>query len=824
MSWMPRLASLLLAAVLCSAAAFAQGTATEPAPEPTVAELQAQLDDMPMSVTSNQEVRSLLAQLNAISKQSDKFIASRIGQLNDLNARLGELGNAPAGGATAEDADITRQRTALLKERNAIDADIRLARLVTVNAQQRGSELLTKRRALFEAQLTERAPSPLGREFWRDIVDAWPTDVIRLKRLGAEMKASLRIALEPAHVTAVFASVIIALLIALPGNWAAERALARLAARVLPTGRLRRSLLVIAIVTTNVLLIGLAAQGVYATLDAHGMLGTQTSRLAQAMVQSIIFIAFVVGLGRALLSNTRPSWRLPPIPNAIARRLAPYPWLTSLIAVLVWLPAQVNALVEASFAAAVATHVITALSLTALIGAMLLRLNEPRAATTAGAAPDAKEAGTHEATETPAETERPLWIGILLTAVALMVVVIWVLVAVGYVAMASFLANQLTWTGIVAAAFYVLFKFADDAFMATVSSRSSFGQRLQKSFGLAPRTLDQAAVVLSGLSRVALFFYMVIALATPLGTSPGEVFQRSGKFGTGVKIGEFQLVPGAIFSAIAVLAVGFIALRVLRRWLETHFLPQTALEPGMQSSITTLLGYVVGIFVIASSLSALGVGVERIAWVASALSVGIGFGLQAIVQNFISGLILLAERPVKVGDWVVLGTTEGDVRRINVRATEIQLGDRSTLIVPNSEFITKTVRNMTLANPEGRVLIRLPMPLTTDANRAREAMLAACAGHPGVLPAPAPSVTLEGIENAMLIFQTIAFVQSPRLAGGVRSDLMFTILDLLKQAELPLAVPTVTLSSASGQSATSAPPGPPGPPEPPAPPAPLPVA
>src|SRR2546427_12859221 len=81
--------------------------------------------------------------------------------------------------------------------------------------------------------------------------------------------------------------------------------------------------------------------------------------------------------------------------------------------------------------------------------------------------------------------------------------------------------------------------------------------------------------------------------------------------------------------------------------------------------------------------------------------------------------ILLAERPVKVGDWVVLGDTEGDVRRVNVRATEIQLGDRSTVIVPNSEFITKTVRNMTLAGAPGRVLLRLPAPLDTDAERMR---------------------------------------------------------------------------------------------------------
>ncbi|RST53658.1 DUF3772 domain-containing protein [Variovorax sp. MHTC-1] len=794
MSWMQRLAALLLAAVLCGGA-FAQSTAAPP--EATVADLRAQLDRIPDAVESSAEVRELIARINAIGAQADKFVSSRTGQLSDLNARLGELGNPPAEGAAAEDPDITRQRAALLKERNALDADIRLARLITVDAQQRGSELLAKRRALFEAQLTERAPSPLGRQFWFDINDAWPADVERLATLGDELRASFDTALEPAHRSAALASLTVALLLVLLGNWAAERGLAQLAARMLPAGRLRRSLLVLAIVAVNVLLVALAAQGVFATLERHGVWGPQVRKLAQAVVQSIIFIAFVVGLGRALLSNSRPSWRLPPIPDAMARRLAPFPWLTALIAVLVWAPTQINAVVEASFAAVVATHVVTALALTALIGTMLLRLHEPY-----GGPADAA-AG---AAEPPAEPDRPLWISFLLSAVALAVIVIWILVAVGYVAMASFLANQLTWTGIVASAFYVLFKFADDLFMALVSSRSDFGQKLQKTFGFAPRTLDQAAVVLSGLSRVALFFYMVIALATPLGTSPGEVFQRSGQFGTGVKIGEFELVPGAIFTAVAVLAVGFVALRVIKKWLEAHYLPETALEPGMQSSITTLLGYVGGILVVAVALSALGIGIERIAWVASALSVGIGFGLQAIVQNFISGLILLAERPVKVGDWVVLGNAEGDVRRINVRATEIQLGDRSTLIVPNSEFITKTVRNMTLANAEGRVLIRLPMPLNTDAQRTRELMLAACADHAGVLPSPAPTVTLEGIENGMLIFQAIAYVQSPRVAGGVRSDLLFAILDLLKAAGLPLAVPTMVMS----------------PTEPPAPPAPTP--
>jgi small-conductance mechanosensitive channel len=162
---------------------------------------------------------------------------------------------------------------------------------------------------------------------------------------------------------------------------------------------------------------------------------------------------------------------------------------------------------------------------------------------------------------------------------------------------------------------------------------------------------------------------------------------------------------------------------------------------------------------------------------------------------------------------VVLGASEGDVRRINVRATEIQLGDRSTLIVPNSEFITKTVRNMTLANAEGRVLIRLPMPLTTDAQQVREIMLGAFHEHEGVLPAPAPGVTLDGIENGLLIFQAIAYVPGPRVAAGVRSDLLFTILERLQAAKVPMALPEAApISGAMGSSlAPATPPPPPAP-------------
>jgi small-conductance mechanosensitive channel len=182
-------------------------------------------------------------------------------------------------------------------------------------------------------------------------------------------------------------------------------------------------------------------------------------------------------------------------------------------------------------------------------------------------------------------------------------------------------------------------------------------------------------------------------------------------------------------------------------------------------------------------------GFERLALVVSALSVGIGFGLQAITQNFVSGLILLAERPVKIGDWVRIGDQEGDVRRISVRSTEIESGDKSTLIVPNSELITKTIRNMTLANPQGRVQIKFQVPLSTDVARLRQVLLDLYAAHPGVQESPPPAFYIDGIEGGMITINSHGHVGSPRNVYAVRSELLFELLVALQAAGIALATP-----------------------------------
>ena len=792
LAWLFCLALLPVQAQPPSPAAAAPAAAVAPAPAgndasaptlaaeeplPDVEALRRQFEQLPATAEGRDAVKALQASYAALNADANRIIAARTGELNDLNARLGELGAAPAPG-TIEDPDIKRQRQTLIRERNAVDTDLRLARLIVVDTRQRSEALRTRERDLFQAQLTDHAPSPLSGAFWRDLRQAWPDDRARLAPLVAEMQAAGARLAAPGQRGAVLLALVLALLAITVGDLLAERGLTQLAQRVLPGGRLRRSLLVIAIVAVNMAVVALALQGLLQTLRARADFGPLSGKLVSLVDDSVLYIVFVTSLGRALLANARPSWRLPSLSDDLALRLRPYPWLLALVGVLVWIPTQVTIICELSLAALRVCQAMTALALALLMAATLTRLHVPQPQD-----PDAPHA------------PRPLWSSLLPVLVTLALAGVVLLVVIGYISVASLVASQLAWTGLVVISFYVLFKFADDLFMALVSARGDFGQRLQTSFGFAPATLDQAAVVLSALARVLLFLYMLIALGAQLGTRPDEVLQQTDRISAGLTIGEFQIKPGAIFSALAVLAGGFVALRVFQRWLRERYLPTTTMEPGMQSSLATLLNYVGVVLVIAAGMSALGIGINRIAWIASALSVGIGFGLQAIVQNFISGLILLAERPVKVGDWVVLGTTEGDIKRINVRATEIQLGDRSTVIVPNSEFITKTVRNMTLTSTEGRVLIRLPMPLSTDAQRVRELMLAACRAHPGVLESPAPSLTLEGIENASLIFQAICYVASPRLAGGVRSDLLFTMLEAFRNAGLPLAVPTMVVAS-----------------------------
>ena len=749
-------------------------------PLPQVDALRKQLDAIPLKLGEPDDGRKLLADINAIGQAAERVVSHRGTELAEIDRRLEGLGPAPGSGAPADAPDVAQQRKLLTQQRSAIDSELKLARLVAVDAEQRSADLVRQRRAQFRAALTARSDSPLAPTFWRNLRNAAPRDLVRLQALGADLAGAVRATLQSPRHNAFWAYLALALLLAVGGPWLAERILLRALPPRLPAARLRRTLLASAAIVTHVFIVGTAVQLAWNALQLGAPLGDDLRALQQASLRAVVYASFVIALGHALLSRRRSSWRLLPIADELARRLSPFPWWIASLSALGALVAELNVIVGASLSAEVLVHALFALLLSLTVGKALGHMRA------APAASDADAGAPH------GQGERPLWLGLILAAAGLAVGVAVLAVALGYVALAGMLARQMVWSGVVFATSYLLMQLGDDLCDALLSSKGGFGARIHGTLGLDARLLDQAAVLVSGVLRLVLFFYMVVALMAPLGTDPDELFRRGSSVDHSLRIGDITLAPQALLTALAVACAGFLAIRLLKHWLSERFFPHTTLEPGMRTSIVTLLGYAGAVVVVAVALAGLGISVERIAWVASALTVGIGFGLQAIVQNFISGLILLAERPVKVGDWVVLGDTEGDVRRVNVRATEIQQSDRSTVIVPNSEFITKTVRNVTLDSAQGRVLLRLPAPLDTDARRMRALILQAFEAQEAMLDDPAPSVTLEGIQGGTLTFLAIGYVSSPRQVSGVRSDVLFSILDALREAGLTLSPPATT--------------------------------
>ena len=785
---------LLLLLVFSASAAFAQDVQKDSAKffdeaMKQIGEMRAQLVAADLDT---QRLVDLRNEAGRLAGTADGLIADRMPKLEAVDSRLGELGEPPAAGEPPEAADIVAQRNALSRQRTAIDAEIKRAKLVVADGQQLAGEVAEARRELFQQQVSQRAASPLTATFWRDVAANSERDFGRLAALRDAVRSSLASAFAGNHLVPSVLGLGLGLLLLVFGRWGAERLWLGITADRMPQGRLRRSALAFAVLVISTILPGLGAHVIYLGLNWNDTFVEPFASLARVFVNTIYFGGLIVGVGRALLSAGRPSWRLAPISDAVASRLRRFPLLIAVIVVLGFMLNRVNNVIGTSLQATIAASFVVAVLYALAIAVVLSRVRRAHI--------DESEVGDTEAS-------RPAWVAAALGLAAVGVGATLFAAFAGYIALASFIAGQLIWIPIVGGVFYVLVNVVEDGVAALFSEQSRW---VRRTTGLTASRLDQIEVLLSGVFRLFAIACAVAVVLAPLGASPGELLARGSRFTTGFSIGQLKVTPSAVFGAIAVFVGGVMLLRIVKAWFDDRYLPTTRFDPGLRTSISTLLGYAGGILVFAFALSALGLSVERIAWVASALSVGIGFGLQAIVQNFISGLILLVERPVKVGDWVALGDLEGDIRRINVRATEIQMGDRSTVIVPNSELITKTVRNITLANAEGRVRIRLVLPIETDAKRVREIVLAAIAAHAQILRKPEPSVLLDSIDNAGLVFFATAYVDSPRNTGGIRSALLIDLLERLREAGIALSSPQeISLRGNAGPPAAEAttPPG-----------------
>ncbi len=261
----------------------------------------------------------------------------------------------------------------------------------------------------------------------------------------------------------------------------------------------------------------------------------------------------------------------------------------------------------------------------------------------------------------------------------------------------------------------------------------------------------------------------------------------------GFEIGTIRIIPGRLLLAILIFAVILSLSRLIKQNLSKRWIKHTNLDRGAQEAMVTITGYVGFVFALMIALSVAGVEFKNVAIVAGALSVGIGFGLQNIVNNFVSGLILLFERPIRRGDWIVVGNTEGYVKSINIRSTEIQTFDRADVIVPNSELISSQVTNWMLRDATGRVVLPVSVAYGTDTEQVKALLLKIANDHPDVITdssfIPAPTVLFRRFGDSALEFELRCYIHNIDRRLVTISDLNFAVDKTFREAGIEIPFP-----------------------------------
>ena len=338
----------------------------------------------------------------------------------------------------------------------------------------------------------------------------------------------------------------------------------------------------------------------------------------------------------------------------------------------------------------------------------------------------------------------------------------------------------------------LLHKLLSSLFDSLDEGASSWSRKVRSKVGVKEGKVFPGLFLVRLSVALLIWGGFILAMLKVFGVSDNFLATIQAFIVSGITIGTFQIVPAKFFWALisfsAIVIIGnWIKSRMRKRWL--NLLP---ISSSGRDTLLTLTGYTVYAIAILFALGMVGMDYTKLALIAGALSVGIGFGLQNIVSNFISGLILLFERPVRIGDWVAVGGIEGYVRKINIRATVIETFDRSEVIVPNSEFISGQVTNWTLNTKWGRLRAPVGVAYGSDTEKVKQILLDVAHDNQAVIldgRQPEPYVIFMGFGESSLDFELRCFIRDIDRRLRVLSEINFAIDKAFREADIEIPFP-----------------------------------
>ncbi len=700
----------------------------------------------------HQKITPIVAESSALVDHLTPRIAA-------IKTRLDQLGPKPDPKAPPESPEVTKDRATVQTQYNATGELLKRAKLLAVKAEQTEHSLGVRQRAEFNHNLFQRETSIVDPAMWFGVIEETPTDLRRVVGAFNAWAAAFNTNLTGTKLFIFWGGIFALILLYWPLTRLAGRVMRRESKVEAPT--LWQKILAACWVSISVAALLIALM--YCVSAAFAFFATSDTRLQpffQALQGGVIRVALAAGLARGILAPGRPKWRLVNLDDKTCDKLIRIIVAVVLIVSITRIIEAINEVIGASLQFSVATRGLGALLVAGAMSAALLNLGDDPQADTSGSA--------------QSSTRRD-WYGLIRGVAWTLILAITISILVGYIAFGNFLVDQIVLVGLTGAVFFLASAAVDEGCAHGLEPGSMVGRTLIYTVGLRREGLAQLSILLSGVLRLALIAVAALVVLVPWGLQSTDIPGNLYAIFFGFKVGDFTVSIAGIAFALLIFLIVVAATRGVQGWLENRYLPHTRLDSGLQNSIKTSFGYVGFILALTVSAANLGVDFQKLAIVAGALSVGIGFGLQSIVNNFVSGLILLWERAVRVGDWIVVGADQGYVRRINVRSTEIETFDRAAVIIPNSNLVSGVVKNLMRTDRVGRLMIELTVDGTADPDKVRETLIEIARNSDGILSLPSPQVRFINLTASAMTFDLYCFVADVEAMVRTKSDLYFEI-------------------------------------------------